>query len=201
MSVLKPVGYVYQITNNINGKTYIGSHSGNNPKYMGSGVALKLAYKKYGQENFSKEIIMHTEHIHELETQILTVLDAANDPTMYNLINSGIGIRHTVETRNKISTGNTGKVRTGAALLNCQTANAGFTHTASYKERLSSRMQGNTYLLGHKHTSDTKAKLRAAILGVKRSPYVEHTCPHCGLTGRGGNLKRYHFDNCKHKPK
>jgi len=25
------------------------------------------------------------------------------------------------------------------------------------------------------------------------------TCPHCGLVGKGSNMKRYHFDNCKWK--
>lgn len=24
-------------------------------------------------------------------------------------------------------------------------------------------------------------------------------CPHCGLTGAGGNMRRYHFDKCKDK--
>jgi len=24
-------------------------------------------------------------------------------------------------------------------------------------------------------------------------------CPHCGKEGKGGNMSRYHFDNCKHK--
>lgn len=24
-------------------------------------------------------------------------------------------------------------------------------------------------------------------------------CPHCGLSGSGGNMSRYHFDNCKQK--
>lgn len=28
---------------------------------------------------------------------------------------------------------------------------------------------------------------------------LERTCPHCGKVGRGGNMLRYHFDNCKHK--
>ena len=28
---------------------------------------------------------------------------------------------------------------------------------------------------------------------------IERTCPHCGKTGRGGNMKRYHFENCKPK--
>ncbi|MCD6436177.1 MAG: hypothetical protein J7L15_07295, partial [Clostridiales bacterium] len=29
----------------------------------------------------------------------------------------------------------------------------------------------------------------------------ESTCPHCNKTGTGGNMKRYHFNNCKHKGK
>lgn len=24
-------------------------------------------------------------------------------------------------------------------------------------------------------------------------------CPHCGVQGGGGNMKRFHFDNCKQK--
>lgn len=27
----------------------------------------------------------------------------------------------------------------------------------------------------------------------------ESTCPYCGLVGKGGNMKRYHFENCKNK--
>lgn len=36
-------------------------------------------------------------------------------------------------------------------------------------------------------------------LGYKRV-CKERTCPHCGLVGRGGNMLRAHFDNCKNKP-
>lgn len=53
--------YVYMITNNINGKLYIGKRGTNNDifedKYMGSGIAINRAYKKYGIENFTKTII------------------------------------------------------------------------------------------------------------------------------------------------
>lgn len=51
--------YFYKITNTINNKIYYGIHSTNdlNDGYMGSGRALIRAFKKYGKENFIKEII------------------------------------------------------------------------------------------------------------------------------------------------
>jgi|688.fasta_scaffold467146_2 group I intron endonuclease len=48
---------IYKTTNLINGKFYIGKDKHNNPKYFGSGKILKQALKKYGVENFTKEII------------------------------------------------------------------------------------------------------------------------------------------------
>lgn len=57
--------YIYKITNLINEKTYIGQRMcpkdvkfpDNDIKYMGSGVHLIRSQKKYGLENFTKEVI------------------------------------------------------------------------------------------------------------------------------------------------
>ena len=45
---------VYCTHNKINGKKYIGSHSANNPNYLGSGFRLKIAVKKHNKENFER---------------------------------------------------------------------------------------------------------------------------------------------------
>jgi group I intron endonuclease len=48
---------IYKTTNLVNGKIYIGKDKNNNPTYLGSGKILKLAIKKYGKENFTKETL------------------------------------------------------------------------------------------------------------------------------------------------
>ena len=66
----------YKITNNINNMIYYGVHRTTDlgDGYMGSGTILKRAQKKYGSENFSKEIlkIFNTpEEMFEMESIIV----------------------------------------------------------------------------------------------------------------------------------
>jgi len=39
-------------------------------------------------------------------------------------------------------------------------------------------------------------KGRKINLGAKYQMKTK-ICPHCGTEGKGGNMSRYHFDNCK----
>ena len=84
---------VYKITNVINNKYYIGRHSTNNldDNYLGSGKAILNAIKKYGKENFKKEIIataMNAQELWELEAKIIND-EIVNDPLSYNMAYGG----------------------------------------------------------------------------------------------------------------
>lgn len=80
--------YFYKITNNLNGNFYYGIHSTNNidDGYMGSGLKLKRAFKKYGIENFSKEILKFfdtREELTDYEADVVTEI-LVNDKNCYN---------------------------------------------------------------------------------------------------------------------
>ena len=59
---------VYQITNTINGKSYIGCHKTDNRNdgYFGSGKALKASIKKHGIGVFRKDILFEASSLEEM---------------------------------------------------------------------------------------------------------------------------------------
>ncbi len=87
--------YIYQITNLINGKIYIGVHKTSNIEdgYMGSGTYLKRAQEEYGIENFEKRILKFFESEEEMfqeEAKIVTT-DFLSRKDVYNLRKGGTG--------------------------------------------------------------------------------------------------------------
>lgn len=86
--------FVYKTTNVVNGKFYIGVHQGlESDNYLGSGLALKNAIKKYGREKFTRKIIQFCstlEEAFELEKNILTN-DLIKSKDCYNLNSGGKG--------------------------------------------------------------------------------------------------------------
>ena len=82
---------IYKITNIINNKFYIGKHQTKNLNdgYMGSGKLIKAAIKKYGIQNFTKEIlfIFDNELDMNLKEKELVVLSEES----YNICEGGKG--------------------------------------------------------------------------------------------------------------
>lgn len=91
----KKFNYFYKITNNINNHFYYGIHSTDNLNdgYMGSGHRLQNAYKKYGIENFTKEILKYFDtrkKCAEYEASIVTE-QLVIDDNCYNIKLGGEG--------------------------------------------------------------------------------------------------------------
>lgn len=136
---------VYRTTNQTNGKFYIGVHKTTLAldDYLGSGVGLKRAIKKYGVESFRKEIIAEFDNAADafaMEMALLTP-ELLASPECYNMKPGGKG----------------GDCGTGKQ------------HTTEYKAQMSVKHKGNQYFLGRKHSEATKEKLRLVRLGKKMS--------------------------------
>jgi hypothetical protein len=85
---------IYKITNLINNKIYIGKDITSNPDYFGSGLLIKRAIKKYGCENFIKEVIDTTDDYNELskkEIYWISFYKSTNRKIGYNITPGGDG--------------------------------------------------------------------------------------------------------------
>ena len=85
---------IYCTTNLINGKKYIGKEVTPTKHYKGSGKILKQAIKKYGKDNFKKEILATTNDIKflsELEEYYIDYYGANKSDLFYNITKGGNG--------------------------------------------------------------------------------------------------------------
>ena len=182
--------YIYRITNKVNGKTYIGQHEYRklNDNYMGSGKRLWEAYRKYGLENFEKQILVFNiskkEHADLLEkTFIASEREKIGIRNCYNISDGGNG-------------GNLGE---------------------EVNKKISEAMKGKTPWNKGKHckplTEEHKRKLSEANKGKKRGPLSEehkrklseaHKGKPAWNKGKSGYLSEEHkrklSESCKGKP-
>lgn len=165
--------YIYRITNLINGKTYIGQHKYKklDDSYMGSGVYLAQAKKKYGIENFKKEIlysrIQYRETADDME-RFAIAKERAIGKAEYNIASGGKVIDGFIrseeyrrkqseshknisnDTRKKMSKSHKGK----------SPANKGKPMSEEQKKKLSEAHKGkSSWIKGKHHSEETKRKL------------------------------------------
>jgi group I intron endonuclease len=143
---------IYKITNQINGKIYIGKHQTENPYdgYYGSGKLIKNAIKKYGKENFKKEIlfVFETEiEMNSKEKELITEEFVSRKDT-YNTGVGGEGGPHFK-----------GKKFTPEARERMNNAMKGRPLTEEHKKKLSLSQKGKVI------PENTKEKMRESATG------------------------------------
>jgi group I intron endonuclease len=172
-------GYIYKTTNSITGKIYIGQHKGDfDIDYLGSGLYLENAVKKYGKNNFVVILLAQAidkRLINTLEKYYIEVYRRELGKNgLYNIADGGDGgfvmcgdINPTkrFEVREKLRIASLGKhpseetkekIRL-AGLGNCRFKGKHHSDKTKEKDRLSS--------LGKHHTKESKEKLRLYRLG------------------------------------
>ena len=165
---------IYRITNLINGKTYIGQHKYKklNDSYMGKGICIKAAIKKYGIENFKKEIlvfnILKPEDADLLEkTFIASEREKVGIENCYNISDGGqdgsglyneeirkkmseawdYNKHFTKETREKLSKASKGRKLSEDAKKKVSEARKGIKFSEEHKRHLSEAIKGKHWKL------------------------------------------------------
>lgn len=159
---------LYKITNNINGKIYIGTHKTDNldDGYFGSGKHLKNSINKYGIENFTKEIMQvfsSAEAMFDMEALLVNDEFVKRKDT-YNIREGGFGgfdhcnfLERTKEWKERLSTSLSGE---NNPMYGKPGAFSGKTHTEETRIRISKGQYGdNNHNYGKHHTEETKQKI------------------------------------------
>ena len=93
------------------------------------------------------------------------------------------------EHKRKISEAHKGKPKPWLIGTRNGAGNAGKPKSEEHKRKISEAHKGK---VRGEFSEEWKQALKDA---QARQPV--RTCPHCGTTGKGANMTRYHFDNCK----
>lgn len=168
---------IYKTTNLITNKIYIGQDCNNRNEYLGSGIHIKSSIKKYGRDNFRKEIIQYCDSIEELnerEIYWIKYFDSTNPIIGYNISMGGgsimKGIKQSEETKAKRALSNSGKKRSEETRKKISIANKGKESWAKGKKLSEETKQkiSNSHI-GILHSDESKMKI--AETGKGRIPW------------------------------
>lgn len=194
---------LYETTNKVNGKIYVGIHQTQNldDGYLGSGAHLKKAIKKYGRENFDRKILMFCKSYEELSTEERSRVDK-DFCQRRDTYNSEIGGRGgkvwTDEMRKNMSIRIKNEYKNGR-IHPCLGKEIGDRLSADGRQRLKNRMKGNQNPMFGKNVADIMSeeanKIRLQKISVaNRKPkknkekYSENAKNRRWLIHRSGSL-------------
>ncbi len=182
--------FIYRTINLLTKEYYLGRHSTNslNDGYLGSGKKFKEAVKKYGKQNFRREILVFCDSFDELlnNEKALVTEEKITDPKIYNLNIGGIGKtsslgKHwnlSVETKHKMSLS---KMGAKSILFGKPSWHSG--KTGVYSEEVLENNRAKH--LGKNHSEETKFKMAQS-----KSKNWTIVCPN-GKTQSVFNLKKF----------
>jgi len=113
-------------------------------------------------------------------------------------INKSLSKTH-CENISKSLIGNTralGHKHTKETLIKISNSSKGRKSSEQTKKKISDSLKGKNY--DNLHGEEKAKELRKKLSLIKKNMPTK-TCIHCGVIGKGSNMTRYHFDNCKNK--
>lgn len=176
-------GKVYKTTCLIDGLIYIGRQIGNKPNYLGSGKLLLEHIKKFGKENFTKEILIECSTNSKLrvwEKYFIKILKSQDPKIGLNIKPGGeysgtLGKEVSIKTRKKLSKSGRGKKHTPEQNLaqSIRSMGAGNNMYQKYwpEERKRERTEritgeGNPFF-NHHHSKETRKIISKVNKGSK----------------------------------
>jgi hypothetical protein len=181
--------------------------------YFSSSRKIKEIIKKYGSASVRFEIRRIFSDVYSClrwESSFLRRIDARNNQLWLNEHNGDGKFyckEHTEESRKKMSAWQRensplrGRKRPDVSeYLRNRTGGRNPNFGKKLSEETIKKMAAaqSTRTWRYKHTEEDKKKMGEYRKG-KTLVRKEHTCPKCGLVGKGPNMKRWHFDNCRVK--
>jgi hypothetical protein len=168
----KKYHYIYKTTNVLSGKYYIGMHSTHNldDGYLGSGTRLRRSIKKYGKENFIREILEYCDTRNILKSREEEIVNL-NEIAKIDCINLKVGGYGGFSDEEHITKFNEGR-EWGRILGGKKTGNKlrGTTMSDEYKDKISDGLnnyyENNVGLFtGKNHSEETKNKMSESMKG------------------------------------
>src|SRR5688572_4474169 len=138
--------FVYLTTNLVNGKIYIGQHNGSKSWYYGSGKAFYNAFRKYGKENFRREILVDNIEnqalLDDLEIHYIRLYNSTNKDIGYNIHPGGRGGTISNDTKEKIRKALTGRKRPQGVVEKLKNRDLSYLRTKEVREKVANKLRG-----------------------------------------------------------
>jgi len=159
-------GHIYFVTNTLNGKQYVGQTTVGDRR--GHGKLIAKAYRKYGTENFTYDVICsgidNQATLNFIERFWIKVMDC-RVPNGYNLEHGGkTSGKVSDETKAKISAAHKGRKPSKEAIEKMRLAKLGKKHTLEAIANMS--------VAQSKRPKESYEKMAAKLRGRKRSPEI-----------------------------